>query len=225
MSLIKSGEASLTLGSAALILSALSLLFDQGYSALVSSAPLGWTIDLILLGGCLLVIVAAVMEPVLWPYLFYMAEILFVPTMLGFSQANWFAWFDTPSLMSVFRSSLPDIVCLIIGVFIVTAHIVGQGAERLQWIVRELNIPKAHRLQVDLAADRAFAHMAKRVAALAAAIVVVWVLGTALATLPEITAVFFSGSYLVVGLVAAVALIVLFYRLVRKNPGEGDPGL
>jgi hypothetical protein len=169
------------------------------------------------LGGCGLVVVVTLIEREWRVYLSHLAAIIYIPTALGFSNADWLAGLGFPTSFSVLKSDLPDLVCLIIGLAVVSGFFLGRGANRLEGVRDTLLGQGADVEETDRAMGQAFQGMLVTVTAAVAALTAMW----AVATLASEQGLSFldwtGGGVALVGLGCVVLLIILFVHLARRE--------
>jgi hypothetical protein len=202
------------LGTLALIAATISLFFNEAFSGLMGASDLTWLFAVIVLTVCGLDLIATYMERSWWPYMFYLAALLFSPTAIGLSKADWFSWFGFSNGVEVFRSQLPDTFCFFIGSVIVVGYLLSWGAERLGVVGKSLISQGANPDEVDGEIRKAFSYLSKSTGTLVLGAAAIWLLA---GVVGGWLASSFAPVYLPITLVAGIVFVVLFYWAAMKG--------
>ena len=148
-------------------------------------------------------------------YSYFLAALLYLPSVVGLSKIDWLAALGIEGGMSAFASELSDTVLMVIGVVVFACLTLHWTAERQISIRAELHSIGAPKNEVDLAVDRMFINSIMLIIAVGAIIVVAWlVIEYLLDRLGELIG-FSPGLAVLVGLIASVLLVAGIAFLMR----------
>jgi peptidoglycan biosynthesis protein MviN/MurJ (putative lipid II flippase) len=195
----------------------ITLLYNRGFSAMVTLSNMTWEVYAIVLGGCGLVVVVTLIEKDWRPFLSHLSAIIFIPTALGFSNADWLTGLGFPASIEVFRSDLPDLACLAVGLAVIGSFLLGRDADRLEGVRENLLAHGASVKETDRAVWKAFQRMLRLVLASIIALALIWTIAAFFSDRGQLPTAWSDGGIVLVGLLCVALLVLLYLYLARRG--------
>ncbi|MGE5379385.1 MAG: hypothetical protein ACM3L5_00760 [Candidatus Saccharibacteria bacterium] len=203
-----------------LFLSATTLVSNSFYQQLRNltvTAQGGSMFDLFIVIGCFVIMLVAFLDSSKIVYAHYLSGLLFVPSAIGLSNADWLAATGFKGGFATFRSSMTEADLLFIGLIILALFLFHFSTVRTVRISAELRNAGGDEKEVNAAVDHLVLNRVWLVVLSFAATLVVYGVISWLGPWFGSLLVQRPGLFVVVMAIAAVAAVALFIYLLRTR--------